>query len=321
MFKKLSIKVLLIALVLLATILIIIRVTENKDRTFRSKVLEFNVENITAIDVFDPVKQLFIRIERNPDDTWQVRSEDIVYSGDRDAVLNVLHMMNDMKTERIAATKREKWDAYKVSDSTGIKVLLYEGDKDIADLYVGKFSYKTDDPTKNLHQQGRTKMTSYVRVANENNVYAINGIIRMNFTSGVKFFRNKELASKDFADLSKVSFTLPEDSFILEKSGNRWYIDGQVTDSAKTEKYLRTLSRLRNSHFIDTVDLSAEMPVYNIIVEGGSFDPVALNAYPADTVVQYYITSSINPGTVFDGSKTKLFEKTFVGRSKFVISD
>jgi hypothetical protein len=41
-------------------------------------------------------------------------------------------------------------------------------------------------------------------------------------------------------------------------------------------------------------------------------------AYPSDTITRYVVTSSINHGAEFDGSKSKLFEKVFIGQSEFL---
>ena len=75
---------------------------------------------------------------------------------------------------------------------------------------------------------------------------------------------------------------------------------------------------MRSSDFIDDVDVSQMKPAYTINIEGNSFDPVTINAYPAGATIQYYITSSMNPGSVMDGAKANLFEKAFVGVEELI---
>jgi hypothetical protein len=108
------------------------------------------------------------------------------------------------------------------------------------------------------------------------------------------------------------------DELILDMRTPDWTLNGIAVDSTRTADFIKGLARTNSTGFINDVNLEGMAPAYTMIIEGKTFDPVTLKAYPADTTIGHYITSSYNPGSVFDGSKARLFEKTFVGKEKFL---
>ncbi len=90
------------------------------------------------------------------------------------------------------------------------------------------------------------------------------------------------------------------------------------TDSIKTLRYLNSIAHLRGDGFIDDVDLSNMTAIYTAKIEGKGFSPVQINAYAMGAGEGYYITSTYNPSTVFDGNKGKLIEKIFVAPENFL---
>ncbi|MFO8129316.1 MAG: DUF4340 domain-containing protein [Bacteroidales bacterium] len=320
MFKKLSTRILLIVLVVLAAIVIIIRLTDKEDRTFRSKVLEYDPEAITAMEINEPDRKGIIRVESGDGETWKVNHRDREYLGDRDAIRNLIFMLNDLQTQRVAGTREDVWGEYQVADTNGILVTLYEDGQKTGEIMVGKFTYKmSDQPQQMPGQQQNATMTSYVRPVEEDNVYAVNGILRMSFTGGPEYFRNKELVGQDAKTFETVRFTFPESSFTLEKQGGKWHVDNAVADSTKTLRYLKSIGHLRNSGYVGA-NIAGRTPTHQISIQGKGFDPIDIHAYPApDTAIGHYITSSIDPGTVWNGSKAKLFEKLFKNREAFTV--
>ena len=52
-------------------------------------------------------------------------------------------------------------------------------------------------------------------------------------------------------------------------------------------------------------------PGYTVKIEGNNFTPVEIKAFPADSVNQFIVVSSLIPESKFSGSKGKLFERVF----------
>jgi hypothetical protein len=163
-------------------------------------------------------------------------------------------------------------------------------------------------------------MTSYLRLTDDDEVYAVEGILRMNFTSGMEFFRSKNLVGKKGDEISKVSFEYPEQSFYLERVSDGWLLDGQEADSLKAARFINKIAGMRSSEFIDDVDLSGSSSEMRVRIEGVGFEPIEVDFYPAaDTNIKYYVTSTFNPGSVFNGEKGRLMEKAIVDRERFML--
>ena len=162
-------------------------------------------------------------------------------------------------------------------------------------------------------------MTTFVRSAKDDMVYAVEGFLRMNYQKDVNSYRNKNLVSVNRDDIARLSFNYPDYSFNVEKVDDRWMINGQPADSLKTLRYLSRIQRLTSVNFVsqDTPKTSDE--VYKITVEGNNFSPVELRAISTpDTTISYIIISSANPEGQFDGTKSQLFKLTFVDETEFL---
>lgn len=323
MFKKLNIKVLLIILVVLVGVVALINLIGNKERTFKSQVMEFDPEQVTGMLVHNPKNAGLIDIERQDDGSWTVSSEGKTYMADQMTIENMLRMMTEMRTERIAATSMDKWEDFHVSEESGIRVELLSDDDVLADVVIGKFSYKMldqqDPRQQQFQQQQQAKMTSYLRHFDEDEVYAVEGILRMNFTSGIEFFRSKNLVGKTAEEIGKIIFEYPDRSFFIERSADGWMLDGQPADSLKTARFVHKIATMRSSEFIDDIELSGRQAEMKLRIEGTGFKPIDIAFYPAaDSTIKYYVTSSFNPGSVFNGEKGKLMEKAVADRERFM---
>lgn len=322
MFRKLNIKTLVIILVILAAVILIIDLMGDKERSFRSEIVEVDTANVTAVHIIIPMGNVEIILSRSGGSAdWSVLSEGHKYPADVNVVRNILSQLIDLKAERVAATSRDKWDQYEVSDSTGTRVILMDGKKEVADIYIGKFSYAQPPQggQQNQYQQQRGKMTSFVRVEDEKEVYAVDGFLKMSYQNDVNSYRNKSLVNVNKDDISRLVFNYPDnENFNLTKNNDHWLIEGQIADSANAVGYLNKIYRLTSSNFVDPSTIKISDATYSLRIEGNNFTPIELMAYPSDTITGYVVTSSVNPGAEFDGLKSKLFEKLFVGQSEFL---
>ena len=317
MFKKYSILVWVVLLLILVGIYIAVEYTSSADRTFRQKVVTFNVDEITAVRINNIPAGILVDLKQEQD-TWNIYEDGKLYNGEPRAVSQILELLNSMSTESIVATRQDKWTEYKLDEEQAIVVELFAGDDLVETIYVGKFDYK-QIPSQDPQQKPQTKMTSYVRTEYDEMVYAVDGILRLNIQDGKSPFRDPSLFNcNDAGDITKLTISGTDEELILDMTTPEWNLNGLAVDSTRTARFLNKLSRTNSSAFIDTVDVEPMSPAYTILIEGKTFAPVSLKAYPADTITGHYITSSQNPGSVFDGSRSRLFESTFVGREKFL---
>jgi len=223
-----------------------------------------------------------------------------------------------MKSERVAATDNSKWVEFEVSDSTGTRIQLFKNKKMIADLFVGKFNYSQPKGPQNQYQQNRGKMSTYVRPAEDDEVYVVDGFIKMSIQANVDAYRDKTLCAVQKEDLTKITFNYQgNNNFTLKKEADKWFLNGQETDSTLTDKYLNKLARVTSSNFIDDVEPLSNTPLHVVQIEGNNILPIEIKAYPADSVNQWIITSSRVPDAKYSGEKAGLFDRVFINWDEF----
>ena len=316
--KFLNTKTLIILLVILAGILIITQVTEKEDRTFKSQLVEIDTSKVTKIKILpkagsDDPEITFTRTGQE----WKLEADGEFYKPDESSIKNIMTELLRMRTQRVSATSSDKWKELEVTDSTASRVKLFSGDEVLTDLYIGKFSYTQAPQQQNPYQRQQARMFTNIREAGEETVYVVEGFIKMNIQPNVDSYRAKTLVSVPKEDLTKLTFDYPGETFVLNKQDGYWFLDGQQADSLETSRYLQKFVRLTSSNFADEVEPVTDSPTHTITIEGNNIVPVELQVFPADTVHEYVITSSLIPDTKYSGKKSKLFERIFVPRDEF----
>lgn len=318
--KFLNTKTLIILLVILGLIFLVTKLTEKEDRTFKSEMVSIDSTVVTKMIITPKPGENAKEVTfTKTGSEWKLESDGKSYIPDPSSVKNILSELMRMKSERVAAVDNSKWSEFEVSDSTATRIKVYGGKKQIADLYVGKFSYsQPQGQQQNPYQQNKGKMSTYVRPAGDNEVYVVDGFIKMSIQANVNAYRNKTLFASNKDDLNKISFSYPNnENFVLSKVENNWLLNGIPVDSALTVRYLNKLAKVTSSNFIDDVIPLTNTPSHTVRIEGNNFAPVDIKAFPADTVNKYVMTSSLVPDAKYSGSKAGLFERVFTNKSDF----
>ena len=305
MFRKLNNSTLVIIFfVLLIVVVGILFFDSGNERTFRDVLVDIDTTSVTEIHIlakannFKPVR-LF-----KQDDNWFVELPD----GKNASVSNqrieqTFKQLTAIVPKRLAARGKNKWSEFQV-DSSGTRVQVMEGGKTTLDIIIGRFNY----------QQQPRSISTYVRLANDNDVYEVDGFLSMTFNQNANAFRDGTILKADYNGWKQLQFTYPGDSsFTLTNNNGKWFIDQTQTDSAKTVTVLRTLANLTRNNFADSIDISGKTPDYKLSISNANLEFTEVDAYvdPDNTV----ITSSQNPDTKFDG-KT-FFKNIFVGKKSF----
>lgn len=324
MFKKMNYRILVIVLLVLAALFIITKYVNRDERTFKDELVSFAPDDITEI-LFtpDPLKNEQVRLQKESEGLWKVYSGEKAYNADTTTIYNMLRSIAGLKPNRVAAMNVSKWKEFQVDDSTGIRIKLLKKSEEVADVVIGKFSYKPAEGQEGMYGRGQGTMTSYVRLYDEKEVYAVDGYLKMGLQSNINGLRDKALSRTKRDDITRVTFTYPGTlPFTLERLGDGFTINGVPADSAASALYLGTMARLSSQDFLADVPLG-QPAAYTVKIEGNNMLPVDIMAYPAtDTLNKFILTSSINPGTLFSGyGKNKLFEKIFVPMEKFAVKE
>ena len=317
MYRKSNFRILIILFILLLIVVAVIKITDfyKGDKTFRSDLIKLDSSAVTVINFFPKSTQFKqITLYRNGKN-WSVRYGNKTWSADPNIVESILSEFVNMKTDRIASTEQSKWKEFGVTQDEGVRVKVLENNKLDADFIIGKAVYSK---SSNPYIQG--SMSTYIRLINDDKVYAVNGYLNILFNRNFNDFRNGAILKVRKDKITKLKFTYPGDSsFVLQRKDNKWFVNDIPADSVSVNNYLNSISHLSSNDFADDYNYAQFRGVfYTLAVEGSNLNNVFIKAYPASEPVKHVLTSSINNEGKFRGDRNNLFNKVFVGKNQFI---
>jgi hypothetical protein len=306
MVNKLSIKTLGIIFLALLVIVAVFLIYDARhgDSSFSDNIVSVDTAKVTSIIIYPKSfnhKEVKIYKEGS---AWKVNlSNNKTVIAPYEKVQELLVQLTTIKPLSVAAQSPDKWKEFKVDDS-GTRVKVFEGNKITLDMTIGKFTY----------QQPRS-MTSYIRVAGDNNVYLVNGFLDFAFNHDVDFYRDDNVIKDDFANWNKLTFTYPADSaYQLVKTNNHWEINGKAIDSAKVYSYLNSISKLSIPNFINNPAQSLfSKAEYTLTIQSSALGIINVSAYEDSTSLA--IVSSLHKETIFNGKTADAWKRIFIGKS------
>ena len=307
MFSNKSNRNLGIILAVLVIIVIIMFVTDGKnERTFRENLVDIDTTQVSEITINSKAHGE-VRLFKDSN-MWKVElTDNKSVAVPQSKITNLLNQLLDIKPKRLAARSQSKWKDFQV-DSSGTRVVVNEDGNTALDLVIGRFAF----------QQPRT-MNTYVRLQNDVDVYEVNGFLQSTFNQDANSFRDGRILGNQnkYDDWKNLEFTYPDSSFQLVKVDDNWRTIKHPVDSAKTVQYLRRLSSLSTSKFVDSLQAeSLGNPIYKLSIQKEEGEPFQINAYQKDDKI--IITSSANTEAIFDGSENDFWKKIFVGEKSFL---
>ncbi len=292
---------------LIVALVIVLSDLGNGERTFRSELVDIDSSAVSKILIY-PKKLNGAPVELFKDgNNWKVKlSENKSASVPQSKINQILKQLMEIKPDRLAGRGEENWAEFEV-DSSATRIELYEGSDKTLDLVIGKFTF----------QQPRS-MKTFVRLANDTDVYETEGFLSMTFNQDANYYRDDSVIQDDVNNWKSLSFSYPADSsYQLVKANNNWQLStGEEIDSAKTVAQLNRISNVRSPGFVDVDKDTLPLPQYKLTIIKNDDSQIEVFGYKVDDKV--IINSSQNSESFFDGSKNDLFKKVFVGSKKFI---
>ena len=292
---------------LVIALIIIISDSGSNERTFRSELVDIDSSAVTQILIYPKTLSTNnVRLYKE-DESWRVELADNKTAPvPQNKIDQILKQLMEVKPERLAGRGTEKWTEFEV-DTSATRIEIYEGSDKTLDLVIGKFTF----------QQPRT-MKTFVRLAEDTDVYETNGFLSMTFNQDADYYRDQTLIQGKVDNWKTINFSYPADSsYQLSKVNDKWKLStGDEIDSAKTAAELKSLSSIRGNEFIDIDKGILPLPQYKLTIIKDDDSQIEVFGYEIDDNV--IINSSQNPESYFDGEKGDLFKKVFVGSKKFI---
>ncbi|MDX2195298.1 MAG: DUF4340 domain-containing protein [Cytophagales bacterium] len=313
---KINIKTLLIVVGALAVLLVVTKLYKapKSEKTLKTDILELDSAKIAGIYIYpkgsltDPLK-----ISWSGGD-YKVSKNDKAYDADKKAVQQLLNEILAIKSQGLASKNKAKWRDFDVTDSLGIRVKVLKNDDEVLqEFIVGKFTYEQGNSS---NPYGGISGTSYVRLADEDEIYTVKGFLVFSFNRDINSFRNKLLIEAVSANINKITLTYPLDSgFVLTKNNNAWTLNMTKTDSVAVQSYLSMLSTKSAEEFYD--EPLTSLPTHTLKIEGAGMAAIEITAYPLPDG-NYAIKSTLNPKAVFKTLPSGLFADLFKSKNYFV---
>lgn len=315
MSRKFNNKYLLVAFVILIVLFVFVKFYKSakSERTLRADIVQIDTAAVTKILLYPESDKgqevVFIKEGSN----WKVSDGKISAETQKNAVKGIIAQLADIKAKRLAARTKDKWAEYKVNDTTATRVKVYQGEKEKLNIYIGKFTYQqSNDP----YGQGGVIGTSYVRLAGEEEVYAVDGFLTFSFNQTFNKWRNQTLIRFKASDVTKLTFRYPGDSsFVAELKDKKWTVNNQAVDSTNFMNFLSALGNKNASVFDDNFTPLGNSQ-YQLSIEGNNMSNITVDAFEKSKDV-FAINSSVNPKSWFLSDSKGVFIDVFKGKKFF----
>ncbi len=318
MSKRTNFKNVFIILGVLIVLLLVIILKDRKqgDRSFRAYVVQVDTSKVDAITLTPKGKAQPLELTKK-DKLWFLQMKNKQVQADNETIDALLGQISALKTKSVAATSKDKWPEYELTDSAGTRIELRADGKKLADVMVGKFSYQQPQ-NQNPYMRQNMQMSSYVRNSDEDEVYSVDGYISMMVNRASNSFRENAILVGKPDSWKKLTFTYPADSsFTLTNLNNKWMIDGIMADSSAVANYFSKIRMLTSNTYDDefapTPGVEAEM---TLKVEGDNFTPIEIKAYK-NNADEWVYSSSLNKENYLKSDKVN--QNLFVGKQSFMV--
>ncbi len=300
MSKKNNLKSIFIVLGILLGVLAAIKTKDyfKGDRSFNKYIVKLDTSMVTEINLRlkNSLDEVILVKEK---DLWMINNDGKRVQADNEVINELLSQLTELKPKRVAATTKEKWAEFEVTDSLGTLITVKNAKKEVAKLILGKFSY-SPGKSQNPYQQPNYIMTSYIRKSKENEVFAVDGYLSMMFNRPANAFREDAVVVGDPDGWKKISYRYAADSaFTLENQNGKWTVDNLLADSALVQGYFAKIRMLTSQSFDNqTIIDASQLPDYSVLVEQATGAPIEVKAY-TNSLGERVFTSSQNIGSVF----------------------
>lgn len=276
-------------------------------RTFRERLLQVDTAALGAFTVVPAAYKGLppIHFRRTPEG-WSMRmgaDSSLVEDG---SVRSVLQAVRDMRVIRLVGRWTEVGGRYDLLDSTVDRLLLATASGAV-ELLVGA-------------TQASGEVTTAVRLAGDEEAYAIAGDLGGATDRSYGGWLPKHLVVGDPRNWTRVSFRFPNDStYALERDGTRWRIGDQLTDSARTWRYLQSLARARGQDVADPRDTLQAVPGYRVeVTDTTRARPMQVTVYLVPQEQRFIVRTTLNPAVVMPFSADKEIPRMFRAPAAFL---
>lgn len=180
------------------------------------------------------------------DGKWVVTSPDN-YPADAEGVADLLSKVGEFKNTQLVSTNPDKQAEFEVDSTTGVEAKLMDAnDAPLAHLFVGK-------TTSGF-------LSSYVRVADANDVYVAQGYLKSVFDKGTRTWKDRTIFDFNKGIVTGLNITSPEETVELRLDAEgTWQLlkpEAAAVKQMEVDSLLTTFSQLDTDDFAEPKELA-----------------------------------------------------------------
>jgi hypothetical protein len=208
-------------------------------------------------------------VVRSTPDEWR-------YPADEYWVEQLVAGLHGLRVVSPISSNPEKQHLFEV-DTTGTQLIITDRKGDRKELIVGK--------------PGTLTLEVYVRPANSNDVYLVQGLNPFELNKEPKDWRDKRMALLAKDSIREVAFSYETERFSLEKD-SVWRLNPPApnVDETKVNDFLAQLVNVRATDFVDST-IQISLPRLRLEIAAPDRVTMLFAPVPPDTA-HYYVTSS-----------------------------
>ena len=216
---------------------------EKKVQTAMPLFPNFDKEQVTGVEIIATGETTTLAKQ---DGKWVVTSLDS-YPADAEGVEELLTKVSEFKNTQRVSSNPEKQMEFEVESTTGVEVKLMDAnDTLLAHLFVGK-------TTPGF-------LSSYVRVADTNDVYVAQGYLKSVFDKGERTWKDRTIFDFNEGIVTQVNITSPEETVELRLDAEgTWQMlqpEASAVKQAEVDSLLATFSQLDTDDFAEPKELT-----------------------------------------------------------------
>ena len=247
------------AVLLVVTVLVERTRSPSSSEALRAELISFDSTQVDKVVIERPADDQPTVLAKEGG-SWQVSQEGTseTYPASATSIQQSLSKLNKMRIKAVVTRNTEKYPRFKV-DSTGTRVTVYEGGDPVGSIILGAPQFVS-----------RREFNSYVRPADGEEVYSVDGFITSEFNTSWDNWRKKNVWDINRGEVQQIRFNYPADSsFTMEQAGpNAWVSGGDTLKAGSWGTILDKMSRLRASGFNDALmPESFGEPLYTITIQ------------------------------------------------------
>lgn len=266
------------------------------DTSFKSVLMQVDTAMVNKMVLYPKgMDSTAITITKN-NGQWQISNGNITTTADQDRVKSILSQVAFIPTKRLISKKEENQVDYEVDEKSGKVVEIYSGDELMNKVIFGRFNFN----------QNTRSATSYARLADEKEIYSLDGMLSMSFDTDFNSFRNNKLISINKEDIRGIVY---DGTPIQPVGDNLWAINNVPLDSSGMASYLSGLSTLYSTTFADNFSSNSAVSGKSMTISVDNMTaPISISAYPSGN--GFVMKSSINEA-FFRSDSTGIYQKVF----------